>query len=344
MNFISSLTIKIVIIFNFLEKIRYFVSFFQKETKTGDEKGGELMTKAIILVMAILLVVSVSIQLLEKSFSKTVYIELKERVTFWWGMTIVFGLTMWIHPYISLFTLAFLSFFALREFFSLVDVSPKERRLFLWAYLAIPVQFYWILTDWYGMFLIFIPVHIFLIMPLIRLLSLQDTKGFLKSVASTHWGLMLMVFGLSHLAYFSIMQPEHGPYLILYLVLCTQFADIIQFLSSKWFGKRAVVKEANDSITYEGMGVSFVSTIILSILIAPILLPMDSYFAVVSGALIAFASFVGSLNVSCVKRDLQTNKNGTYVPHKESFLGRIDTLSYTAPLFFHFIRYFFEWM
>jgi phosphatidate cytidylyltransferase len=140
----------------------------------------------------------------EKDFSRITL-----RVKTWWGMFVVFCLATLFNPIISMFSLMVLCFFSLKEYFSMMKTRKSDRRIFLWAYLSIPIQFYWIYIGWYGMFIVFIPVYVFLLLPLPRILG-KGTLGFLRSVSSTQWGLMLMVFGLSHLAYYQIATPVYG--------------------------------------------------------------------------------------------------------------------------------------
>ncbi|WP_025695976.1 phosphatidate cytidylyltransferase, partial [Paenibacillus durus] len=131
------------------------------------------------------------------------YTGLGFRIKTWWGMFLIFCLATLFNPAVSLLSLMVLTFFALKEYFSMIKSKKADRRLFLWAYLSIPVQFYWIYIGWYGMFIVFIPIYVFLFLPLPRLIN-KGTVGFLRSVSQAQWGLMLMVFGLSHLAYFQI--------------------------------------------------------------------------------------------------------------------------------------------
>src|SRR5690606_9988877 len=163
------------------------------------------------------------------------------------------------NPIVSLLSLMVLAFFALKEYFSMIRTRRADRRLFLWAYLSIPVQFYWIYIEWYGMFIVFIPIYVFLFLPLPRLIG-KGTVGFLRSVSSTQWGLMLMVFGLSHLAYFQVATPEYGANLVLYLVVLTQLNDVVHFLVSLYAGRRRIVPTANPRLTWEGFGIAFAAT------------------------------------------------------------------------------------
>ncbi|MEZ6069700.1 MAG: hypothetical protein R3C10_05365 [Pirellulales bacterium] len=56
--------------------------------------------------------------------------------------------------------------------------SPRARwtvSAIFWAYVAIPVQYYWIYIDWYGMFIIFVPVYLFLFLPMRMVLIGENT-------------------------------------------------------------------------------------------------------------------------------------------------------------------------
>ncbi|WP_413789701.1 phosphatidate cytidylyltransferase [Metabacillus rhizosphaerae] len=258
-------------------------------------------------------------------------------------MFVVFCMATLFNPAVSLLSLMILCFFGLKEYFSMMKTRKADRRLFLWSYLAIPLQFYWIYIGWYGMFIVFIPVYVFLFLPLPRLIG-KGTSGFLRSVSSTQWGLMLMVFGLSHLAYYQFATPEYGANLVLFLVVLTQINDVVHYLISIYLGKRKVVPSANPSITWEGfIGAAFITTII-SYFIYSYLTPLDLTFGILSGVLISLSGFFGSLTISVLKRDLLIGDNEKLNTLKKSYLTRVDSLTYTSPVFFHVIRYFFDFM
>jgi phosphatidate cytidylyltransferase len=303
--------------------------------------NGSLLT--LVLIFAALLAINLIYYAVEKIQSSKDYTVIGLRIKTWWGMFFIFCLATLFNPIVSLLSLMVLTFFALKEYFSMIRSRKADRRLFLWAYLTIPLQFYWIYIEWYGMFIVFIPIYVFLLLPLPRLIN-KGTVGFMRSVSSTQWGLMLMVFGLSHLAYFQFATPQYGAGLVLFLVVLTQLGDVVHYLASIYFGKRKVVPTANSNLTWEGFVCSFVVTTGVSYLIYPYITPLDPIFGLLSGMLISLSGFFGSLTVSVLKRDLLIGDDHKFDALKKSYLSRIDSLTYSSPVFFHVIRYFFDFM
>src|SRR3546814_891363 len=91
---------------------------------------------------------------------------LNSRVRAWWGMVAVLAVCFWLGPVANLVVFAFISFFALREFITLTPTRPGDHLPLVVAfYVLIPVQYWLIGDDWYGLFSIFIPVYAFLALP-----------------------------------------------------------------------------------------------------------------------------------------------------------------------------------
>jgi phosphatidate cytidylyltransferase len=297
-----------------------------------------------LVIFISLLIVSLLFRIIKKRQPDKDFSSLSLRVKTWWGMFVIFVFATLFNPVVALISLMVLCFFALKEYYSMIKTRKVDRRAFLWAYLSIPVQFYWIYIEWYGMFIVFIPIYVFLFLPLPRILGRKGTVGFLRSVSSTQWGLMLMVFGLSHLAYFQFASPKYGPNLVLFLVLLTQLNDAVHFLISLYFGKRKVVPTANPNITWEGFVGATIVTTTVAYFVYQYLTPFGITFGIISGVLIAIGGFFGALTISVLKRDLLIGDDQKSTPLKESYLSRVDSLTYTAPIFFHVIRYFFDFM
>jgi phosphatidate cytidylyltransferase len=310
---------------------------------------------ALAGVFAILIVATLVLALLRRLDPARGLTEVRLRVRTWWVMAGVFTLALVFDRTISLVFFAFLSFLALKEYLSLIPTRRADREVLLWAYLAIPVQYLWIGMAWYGMFIIWIPVFMFLFLPM-RMVLQGETGGFLRAVGTLHWGLMTMVFSISHVAYLLVLQPQAaalpagaapsasppplgGPALVLYLVFLTQFNDVAQFLFGKSFGRHQVVPAVSPNKTWEGLLGGVATTVVLAVLLAPWLTPLLRREAVAAGVMIGLGGFIGDIVVSALKRDLGIKDSGALLPGHGGILDRIDSLTYTAPLFFHYVFY-----
>jgi phosphatidate cytidylyltransferase len=287
-------------------------------------------------ILAILVIASVLIRLLPHKEESESYIELKRRVQSWWVMVFIFVGALVIDRRLSVVVFAFISFLALKEYVSAIPTRRVDRRALFWAYLAIPVQYFWAGIGYYGMFIIFIPVYLFLLIPL-RLVLAGETKGFLRAAGTLHWGLMVTVFSLSHGAF--LLSLKGGSALLLYLVVLTQCNDVAQFISGKSFGKRKIVPLVSPNKTWAGFIGGVVVTSGLAMALAPHLTPLSHLQALLAGCLIAVGGFFGDLTVSAVKRDLGIKDMGATIPGHGGVMDRVDSLTYTAPLFFHLIYY-----
>jgi phosphatidate cytidylyltransferase len=271
--------------------------------------------------------------------------ELQQRMTSWCWIVAIFATTAIVNRSISITLFGFLSFLAFKEYISLIPTRLSDRRVLFWAYLAIAIQYYWISIHWYIMFLIFIPIYVFLFLPL-RMVIAGETQGFLKAIGTLHWGLMLTVFSLGHLAYLLVLPDRGNPIagsagLMLYLVFLTEINDIAQYIWGKSFGRHPVTPTVSPNKTWEGLLGGIGTTTILAVALATFLTPFDWIHALGVGLLISCAGFIGDVTISALKRDLGVKDSGTLIPGHGGILDRIDSLTYTAPLFFHFTVYFY---
>lgn len=271
--------------------------------------------------------------------------ELKQRINTWWIMVSLFAIAILLHRTVALVFFAFVSFLALKEYLSLIPTRQSDRRVLFWAYLAILIQYFWIYINWYGMFLIFVPVYMFLFLPM-RMVMLGETQGFLKAVGTLHWGLMLTVFSLGHVAYLLMLPPQGNPIagsagLLFYLVFLTEINDISQYVWGKSLGKHKVLPTVSPNKTWEGLLGGISTTVTLAVAIAPWLTPFTILHSLAIGLLIGLTGFIGDVTISALKRDLNIKDSGNILPGHGGILDRIDSLTYTAPLFFHFTVYFY---
>jgi phosphatidate cytidylyltransferase len=270
------------------------------------------------------------------------YKELRQRIQSWWWMvgSLFVVLVMSSGAAITFFGL--LSFLALKEFLSIVPTRQVDRRVIFWAYLAIPMQYYWVYIGWYGMFIIFVPVYLFLFLPM-RMVLIGETKGFIKSASLLHWAVMLTVYCISHIAYLLRLEPLNPRAgsigLVLFLLLATQFNDICQYFWGKLLGRHKIIPKVSPNKTWEGFIGGLVTIMLCAGWVAPLLTPLTRAEGFVAGIIIAGGGFIGDVVISAVKRDLQIKDSGQLIPGHGGILDRLDSLLYAAPLFFHYVYY-----
>lgn len=263
-----------------------------------------------------------------------------------WGWILLFLLPVFIAPAPwPQILLGLVSFLAFKEFITLTPARNQDRWAFLWAYVAIPLQYLWAGMAWYGMFIIFIPVYLFLLLPS-RMVIAGRPKGFLRATATLHWGLMTTVYSLSHMAYLLTLPGRQGAFgpvdgvcLLFLLIFLTQINDIAQFVWGRTLGKRPVLPLVSPKKTWEGLIGGIGTTTVLSLLLGPVLSPMSGLAAAVPGLIIGVFGFLGDVVMSAVKRDIGVKDSGSLLPGHGGVLDRLDSLTFTAPLFFHFVYY-----
>lgn len=296
----------------------------------------------ILLIIALLSVVSLVLLIIGKIYPKANIAELKSRTKSWWIMSAIFIGAVFISYKVSYVCLAFLSFAAFRELYSVLGFRDSDRRAIFWGLIAIPIQYYLAYIAWYGAFIIFIPVVMFLLIP-VRMVLKGETKGIIKSMAQMQWILLLSVFGISHLAYL-LSLPEldgfnaGGRGLLMFLIFLTEINDVMQFVWGKLFGKHKIVPKVSPNKTWQGFIGGMLSTVVIGYLLR-FLTPLSVPEVLFVSAMIALAGFAGDIVVSAIKRDKGIKDMGDTIPGHGGIFDRIDSLSYTAPVFFHLIYY-----
>ena len=294
-------------------------------------------------IVTLLAVATLVILALKKRLPGNDYSELVLRIRTWWAIVAIFAFAILMGRIAAIILLAFVSFLAFKEYISMIPIRRSDRHVVFWAYLSIPLQYYWICKGWYWLFIAFIPVLVFLLLPFCMAV-IGETKGYLHATGTLHWGLMITVFALSHAACLLALQtgtgrPAGGEGMLLYLVFLTQFNDISQYFWGKLLGRHKVIPLVSPNKTYEGLLGGVITTLLLAFPLAQVLTPLTPIEAVIAGLIIGIGGFIGDINISAIKRDLGIRESGRLLPGHGGVLDRVDSLICTAPLFFHFVRY-----
>lgn len=296
-------------------------------------------------VLAILVVATVIGQILKARMGpdNDVVDNLVARINAWWGMVALLTLAMLGGQAGVVILFALLSFAGLREFLTLT----AKRRADHWAlvvsfFVILPVQYLLIWADWYGMFSVFIPVYAFLMLPIVVAVH-GDTDGFLTRVAETQWGLMICVFAASHVpALLSLNIPGYegkNVLLVAFLVVVVQLSDVLQYVWGKLIGRHKIAPRLSPSKTWEG----FLGGILSASAVGAGLWWMTPFSPAQAAGLslvITLMGFFGGLVMSAIKRDKGVKDWGHLIAGHGGFIDRLDSVVFSAPIFFHLTRYF----
>ena len=271
-----------------------------------------------------------------------VVVNLNARIRAWWVMIALIGLAFALGKagVITLFAIA--SFAALREFLTLTRTRRGDHLALAAAFFVVlPLQYYLIWIDWYGLYAILIPVYVFLLLPVVAALR-GDTASFMRRIAEVQWGLMISVYCVSHVpALLTLPIPgfdDRKLLLIAFLILVVQSSDVLQYVWGKLLGRHPIAPSLSPSKTVEG----FVGGIVSATLIGAALwwiTPFSPWQAAIMALVVILMGFCGGLVMSAIKRDRGVKDWGQMIEGHGGMLDRLDSVIFAAPIFFHLTRY-----
>ena len=272
------------------------------------------------------------------------YSELRKRVWSWWVMAALIAGALVAGWQATLVLFAAISFLALREFLSLAPLRREDRLVVLLAYIVIIPAYGLLFADRYGVYLVFIPVWVFLITPFL-MACIGQTRAYLSTAATIHWGVMTCVFNLGFAAYLSRAPLSEAPEaggagLLFFLLLVTELNDVAQYVWGKLFGRHKIIPKVSPNKTWEGFIGGWVSTAALIWFLGPLFTPMRGIGLATLAFALPLAGFAGDVTMSAVKRDIGVKDTSHFIPGHGGVLDRADSLTFTAPLFFHLLLFF----
>ena len=274
--------------------------------------------------------------------SSPVIDNLNARLKAWWVMIGLLAGCLWIGKAAITVLFAFVSFQSLREYLSITATRRGDHRALLWCFFFfLPLQYYLIAINWYGLFSILIPVYAFLLLPISASLG-SDTTRFLERTAKVQWGLMICVYCLSHVPALLTLEIQgfegRNALLVVFLILVAQSSDVLQYVCGKLFGKHKLSPAISPSKTVEGLvGGVLCSTAVGAALWS--ITPFAPWQAALVALTINVLGFFGGFVMSAIKRDRGIKDWGSMIEGHGGMLDRVDSISFSAPIFFHILRY-----
>ena len=264
-----------------------------------------------------------------------------------WGMATVFWVGWVLGDTVATVLFAIVGFFALREFITLSPTRRGDHRsLVLAFFVVLPVQFWLVATRRFDLFTVFIPVYVFLALPVVSALA-NDPERFLERNAKLQWGIMVCVYGMSHVPALLLLDfpgyREKGAFLVFFLVFVVQTCMLVQHLLGRRFPHKPVAPQVSQSFQWVSW-LAGVATGGLAGGLLSFITPFKPGQALGMALLACFAGSLGHLVMKALKRDRGVTSwgmQGMSVTGAGGLLDRVDALCFAAPVFFHSTRWYF---
>jgi phosphatidate cytidylyltransferase len=274
-------------------------------------------------------------------------LRLKRELRAVWVGALVFWLA-WVSGPVGA-TLAFgvISFLALREFITLAHTRRSDHRsLILAFFIVLPLQYLLVGARTFDLFSVFIPVYVFLAIPVISALA-GDPERFLERNAKIQWGIMVCVYGLSHAPALLLLpfagHEGRGAFLVFFLVMVASAAQIAQEAASRWLRRRPVARHIDRSFSYRAWAVGALTAGLVGAALYWIT-PFKAPQALAMGFIAAGAGTLGEFVMKALKKDAGVRfwGNQSSVTGAVGLLDHVAPLCFAAPVFFHSVRWYFQ--
>ena len=243
-----------------------------------------------------------------------------------------------------------LVFLALNEFYKLMaakGVDPSRK-------LGVTIGLVLVATTyWFGLGLatgFFLTATILTIT--IRELGREQLKFPIYDISTTIFGVMYVAWLLLHLLLLRELPLELGlPYeiggsLALYVFFMTWACDTGAYLVGRVIGRHKLMPRVSPKKSIEGSVAGFLSSTAAGV-IGPLWFVRDAQGlpllstteAILLGAAVGILGQVGDLVESLLKRDAQIKDSSDTIPGHGGILDRFDSLMFTAPFAYYFLRY-----
>jgi len=264
-----------------------------------------------------------------------------------WLMVLVFWTGWAAGEGVAMALFALVSFFCLREFLTLSPTRLGDHRsLVLAFFVVLPLQYLLIWGGHFDLFTVLIPVYVFLALPLASALA-NDPIRFLERNAKLQWGIMVCIYGMSHVPALLMLHfpgfEKRSAFLVFFLVLVVQVCMITQHFASRRLRRPPVAPAISTSFNWDSWGLGVLAGSLMGALMAGIT-PWVPGTAFAAAFVACVAGSLGHFVMKALKRDRgipNWGSQGQSVTGAGGLLDRVDGLCFAAPVFFHSARWYF---
>ena len=264
-----------------------------------------------------------------------------------WLMSAVFWVGWALGETAATVLFGFVAFLALREFITLSPTRQGDHRsLVLAFFVVLPIQFALVINQNFDLVTVFIPVYVFLAIPVVSALA-DDPQRFLERNAKLQWGIMVCVYGISHVPALLLLRfPGYqgkNAFLVFFLVFVVQSCMMVQHLVNRKWPRQPVAPQVSKSFNARGWLVAVLAGGLIGGILSA-LTPFKPAQAVAMALIACVAGSLGHFVMKALKRDrgvTNWGSEGRSVTGASGLLDRVDALCFAAPVFFHSVRWYF---
>jgi phosphatidate cytidylyltransferase len=242
---------------------------------------------------------------------------------------------------------ALISFFTLREFITLSPTRRGDHRsLVLAFFVVLPIQFWLVATRHFDLFTVFVPVYVFFAIPVASAIA-GETQRFLERNAKLQWGIVVCVYGLSHVPALMLLDFKgyegKNAFLVFFLVFVVQTCMLVQHLLTRHLDREPSIPAVSGSFNWYSWLLGMILGSFVAVLLS-FITPFKPGQALALGFVACVAGSMGHLVMKALKRDRGVTAwrgRGVAVTGSGGLLDRVDALCFAAPIFFHSVRWYF---
>ena len=170
----------------------------------------------------------------------------------------------------------------------------------------------------------------------------------LQTMAYTLFGLLYVLWLFNFMTKIVYLMPRSstgvvtGQFYCLYLIAITKFGDMGAYLVGSAIGRHQMIPHISPKKTWEGffgaLALSLCASLVLYKLMPGHLSVLNWTHATILGLLLGFAAVIGDLGESIIKRSTGVKDSGNFLPGIGGALDLVDSLLFTAPLLFFYLR------
>ena len=177
-----------------------------------------------------------------------------------------------------------------------------------------------------------------IILFIIRIFEGNTSDNTFSYVSNTIFGIVYVSFLMSYLGVIRA-SGDNGRELIFFVLLITWMGDTTAYYGGKGFGKHKLAPAISPKKTVEGAIIGLIGSIVGAIIAKSWFLDISILNAIAAGILIGVFGQFGDLSESIIKRNLQVKDSGGIIPGHGGILDRVDSLLFSAPVFYYYYSY-----